>query len=825
MKQITLATVLLTVLVAMAAATPYNTIAVDGVWGAAEWDQANETRASNTHGGWGDFGNVRDILVTWDASYLYVGVKGNSWNNAMVIYIDSSSITTSQENADFFQGYDTQSFFDPDFVAGHFNMQWGSSGIPTDIRAISASDGSTISLQPTALIDVKDQNSDGGLNQGFTEIAIPWSLIGLENFGTIKVACGVGWANNSNPVIPAGGLGGFSGDELGGTDQQGGTDGLDGTLDTPAMITYDADGDGLPDQLTDEIAPTLTLACTEQGSVSVIIATFDEPVETTSAENINNWSVSGGLNVADADQQANPAVVHLLVDNPIGYGESYTVTATGIDDLSGNTSGATSTNFCLAQLTVIANMKFKILSAGALAEVGIEGSIAPLTWDPTCDHLLYDDGTHGDTAAGDSTYTRAIDFCLPYPDGGDPPVLPLVYKLTYGCTEWESIDNHYYNDPGLSCSTGQDAIEVWWNDENPENHTTAPVDVIFSVDLSDSLGARLLAGINGGTGSGGAVPPLNWNVPSDNALSDAGYPGGVGGDGVYGTILRFPANSLKNVEYKYLFNDNYECASQGNREVFLNTAAFDTLGGTLGPLTLPTGRIDRCTLTSRDVTVTLSVDMQYWYETPGGGDIIAVNGTTNNQEPQVINWDFPSINPMADDGVAPDQTAGDLIFTRSITFPDSSEKYVEYKYAFNEAYECTTDQANRFFWIDSDSYGTARSPMVLDLDTFNVCEAVGIDEGMSTEAVLRLDANYPNPFNPTTRLNFSLVEAAKVDLRIYDMSGRLVRILLRAEAPAGDHTITWNGRNDAGQPVTSGIYFARIRAAEQVQTRKMTLLK
>ena len=816
MKRIAIAAALLIALSATAGATPYNTITVDGVWGAAEWDQANETKASNTFAGWADFGNVRDILVTWDASNLYVAVKGNSWNNAMLIYIDSSSITTGQENADYFQGYDTQSSFDPDFVCGHYNMQWGSGGFALDVRSISAVDGSTLSLLPTAAIAVKDKNSDGGLAQGFTEISIPWSLIGLQQNGYVRVACGVGWAINQNPVIPAGGLGGFSGDELGGTDQQGGTDATDSTLDTPAMVVYDGDGNGLPDQLTDETPPSLIEARTLQGDNHVVIATFDEPVSEASAENVGNWTITGGLGIMTATVQANPAVVHLQLAAPCGYGESYTVEANNIADIAGNVSGLKTTNFCIAQITFMVHMNFKILSAGEVLDVGLEGGRLPLTWDPTCDMQVYDDGTNGDAVPADSIFTNRIDFCLPYAAGADPPVVDLFYKYTWGCAEWESIDNHSIPG-GLNCGTGQFVAEVWWNDANPDNYTTAPVDVVFSVDLSDSLGARLLAGINGGTSSGGAAPPLNWNVPSENALTDAGYPGGVASDGVYGTVLRFPANTLKNIDYKYLYNDEFECGDQGNRQVFLNTAAFDTLGGANGPLVLPTARWNRCTLTSRAVEVTLSVDMSYWPDTPDGGDIIAVNGTPNNQSPPVINWDFPSINPMTDSGGG--------IYTVSLTFPDSSEKFVEYKYAMNEVYECAVGQGNRFFWIDSDEYGTAAGPQILALDVFNVCEAVGVDEGMADAAVLRLDANYPNPFNPKTSIRFTLNEAARVDLRIYDMSGRLVRVLLRADAPAGDHTVAWNGRDDAGRPVTSGIYFARIGAASEVRTQKMTLLK
>ncbi|MCP4547230.1 MAG: T9SS type A sorting domain-containing protein [bacterium] len=817
MKRISLAVVLLGLLITLPAfATPYNTITVDGLWGAGEWDQANELVGGNTFPGWDEYGNVRDILVTWDASNLYIAVRGNAWNNAMVLYIDSSSITTGQENADFFQGYDTQSFFDADFVGGHWNMNWG--GV-TDIRSISVVDGATTSLLGLADIQVADQNSDGGLGQGLTEIKIPWSLIGTEVNGTLMFTAGTGWANNTNPAIPAGGLGGFSGDELGGLDQEGGTDGDVATMDTPLVVSYDLDGDGLPDQLTDEIPPTLVKAVAVEGTRDQILASFDEPVTQVSAELISNWSVTGAT-VLSATLDANQTDVMLSVSTDLAFGFQFDVMASNIADLNDNIVATTITHFCLAELTFELHMKYKIEAAGALADVGIEGGMLPLTWDPTCDDLLYDDGTHGDAAADDSLYTTQLIFCLDWDYGETAPVIDLNYKFTFGCTEWESIDNHHFE---LTCGVGQATADIWWNDENPENFTTAPVDVIFAVDMSDYLPLTGTVGANGGTAGGAAIPPLNWNIPSETILSDADYPGGVADDGIFGTILRFPAGSYRHVNGKYVYLDEYECSDQGNRTLFLNEAAFDTLGGTLGPLTLPVSRFDRCTVTPKAVEVVFQADLSVWYDPPTVDDVIAVNGGPNNQEPQVFNWDVPSLNPLLDDGVTPDVTAGDRIYTGSVVFPDSSDYFVEYKFLFNEVYECTT-QTNRYLWLNYNLYDAVGNPQILGPETFNLCETVGVDDGIVV-APTRLDANWPNPFNPETTLRFRLAEEGQVRLMVFDLSGRLVKTLVDAKAPAGEHTVIWNGRDESGQPVATGVYFARMITDERVETRKMTLLK
>jgi len=88
-----------------------------------------------------------------------------------------------------------------------------------------------------------------------------------------------------------------------------------------------------------------------------------------------------------------------------------------------------------------------------------------------------------------------------------------------------------------------------------------------------------------------------------------------------------------------------------------------------------------------------------------------------------------------------------------------------------------------------------------------------------------LHANEPNPFNPSTTIRYSLAAPGRVDLRIHDLRGRVVRTLVAAERPAGGHMELWDGRDDAGRRVASGVYFYRIETGAFVQARKMLLLK
>lgn len=85
--------------------------------------------------------------------------------------------------------------------------------------------------------------------------------------------------------------------------------------------------------------------------------------------------------------------------------------------------------------------------------------------------------------------------------------------------------------------------------------------------------------------------------------------------------------------------------------------------------------------------------------------------------------------------------------------------------------------------------------------------------------------NYPNPFNPVTSVTFDIVRAGRVNLRIFDVNGRLIKTLVDEIRTAGRHTIEWNGLNNRNESVPSGVYFYRIDSSGFSATRKMILLR
>ena len=103
--------------------------------------------------------------------------------------------------------------------------------------------------------------------------------------------------------------------------------------------------------------------------------------------------------------------------------------------------------------------------------------------------------------------------------------------------------------------------------------------------------------------------------------------------------------------------------------------------------------------------------------------------------------------------------------------------------------------------------------------------AVTAAEEDKAPRVTVLYQNYPNPFNPSTAIEFHLPRRERVSLRVYDVSGRLVRTIAEETLDMGDHRFTWDGRNDRGAPAASGVYFYMLKSDSIRQARKAVLLR
>lgn len=109
----------------------------------------------------------------------------------------------------------------------------------------------------------------------------------------------------------------------------------------------------------------------------------------------------------------------------------------------------------------------------------------------------------------------------------------------------------------------------------------------------------------------------------------------------------------------------------------------------------------------------------------------------------------------------------------------------------------------------------------------DACATTGSELGSAiSPRAFSLEQNFPNPFNPVTSIFFTIPERAKVKLYVCDVSGRIVKTLVDGvQKEPGRHKATWDGRNDDGRMVSSGIYFCKLVVADKVAQTKMVILK
>lgn len=205
-------------------------------------------------------------------------------------------------------------------------------------------------------------------------------------------------------------------------------------------------------------------------------------------------------------------------------------------------------------------------------------------------------------------------------------------------------------------------------------------------------------------------------------------------------------------------------------------------------------------------------------------------GTVPLQWPS-LGWPDGEINlmiPLFDDGTNGDITAGDLVFSTTVTFPAYTTFNVQYKYGVNYG-----DAVNNGGGNDNENAIGANHEINLFasayyaevLDTFGIMglQDFTVDVKDITQTLptaYSLDQNYPNPFNPGTIINFSIPNEGFVTLSIYNFIGQQVATLVNESKPAGTYEVDF-----VAEGLTSGIYFYQITSGNFSETKKMMLLK
>ncbi len=255
------------------------------------------------------------------------------------------------------------------------------------------------------------------------------------------------------------------------------------------------------------------------------------------------------------------------------------------------------------------------------------------------------------------------------------------------------------------------------------------------------------------------------------------------------------------------------------------------------------------------LTVTFTCDLRpAYYQVLSGDSLMDIQGTFHVLDPDsVFAWGVWMNGPAAadggwtqwggtlqntaeqmmhDDGTHGDEVAGDSIYTVQFSYEATDPVGVEFKFGIHGGDNESGYGLNHIENIDvaspvvASSFGSINPNKYDAWDYDTNMPALGIDNVSGiVPAEFSLSDNYPNPFNPTTNFEFTLPVASDVVVSIYNILGKEVATLHNEFAKPGTYSVTWNGQNNNGVAVPSGMYFYELKAGSFTQVKKMTLLK
>jgi len=207
------------------------------------------------------------------------------------------------------------------------------------------------------------------------------------------------------------------------------------------------------------------------------------------------------------------------------------------------------------------------------------------------------------------------------------------------------------------------------------------------------------------------------------------------------------------------------------------------------------------------------------YDDPGESEIVEVPFTYN-----------PIFNPPQNLAVVSNPDDDFATFTWEAPDADNTRDLLGYDvYLDGTVVGTTTDVTWEFFDLVNGIFYDAGVVAVYDEGDSDLVEVNFEYAGTSSDDIIviatRLNNNYPNPFHPLTNISFSIMEAGNVTLEVYNLRGQLIKTLVKGARETGDYTSTWDGTDDTGKSVTSGVYFYKMKTSNYTATKKMILLK
>lgn len=306
---------------------------------------------------------------------------------------------------------------------------------------------------------------------------------------------------------------------------------------------------------------------------------------------------------------------------------------------------------------------------------------------------------------------------------------------------------------------------------------------------------------------------------SDNVVFYAEIPGQVGGELQYYFEAAdengsYAFNPLGGSEHPYSFDldgSYVEDSFEDGIQIWRSGGTNDKWG-----LTTEHARTGNLSITDSPNTY-YDDNTDSWLESTFGLDLTAVSGaeiTFYYRGVLQSDQDFLYLEASTDGGTIWDP------FGESITGSEFS--FVEYTASLAD-YTGNPDVRLRFHLV-TDGSGQREGIYIEDVGISWTPTGTD-DETEPTPNIFSLSQNYPNPFNPSTSISFSLAQKAYANIIVYDLLGRRVKTLTSSLLDAGEHKIIWDGTDDSGMEVASGIYLYKLEARGLSQVRRMTLLR
>jgi hypothetical protein len=224
--------------------------------------------------------------------------------------------------------------------------------------------------------------------------------------------------------------------------------------------------------------------------------------------------------------------------------------------------------------------------------------------------------------------------------------------------------------------------------------------------------------------------------------------------------------------------------------------------------------------------------------------ITGVNYLDEDLEPGVYSY---YATALYDQGESEPSNTFTITVPGQVAQPTASPEAGEYEGPLTVELHCATEDAMIYYSLNGDDPDEGSifydEPIELTIDTVIKARAyledhfpsdimiaeylivLSTEDDLAVVTVTELKGAYPNPFNPSTTVSFSLAEAGEVTLDIFNVKGQKVKTLLQEIKERGNHAVVWNGKDDAGRDLGSGIYFYRLQANDYVSLKKMLLVK